>query len=444
MYKQIVEFFKGKNIAIIGFGREGKSTYKFIRNYLSDEVITILDGNTKLFENNEFLKDDKNLKVVLGDNYLDDLNDFDVIMKSPGVKLGNKCDNVKDKITSQHALAFKYFKNQIIGITGTKGKSTTTSLIYKVLKDQGIDTYLLGNIGVPIFDYISSVKEDSMMAIECSAYQTEYIKDAPHISIILNLFEEHLDYFENPEAYFLSKLNMFKYQDSSDYALYSSKNKTLYTYINKLPIKSNLIDIDSDMVIKNDMVCFNGKELYDVNSKRLLIGNNQLEDILFVLRVGLLLDIDTNKMINSINTFTPLEHRLEYVGTFGEVKYYNDSIATIPDATINCIETLKDVDTIIFGGMDRGIDYTPLIEFFNKSKIENFICLKDTGYKIGKLIKRGNIYYASDLKDAVSYAKKVTKKICVMSPAAPSYNEYKNFEEKGKLYKEYVRSEEVN
>ena len=156
------------------------------------------------------------------------------------------------------------------------------------------------------------------------------------------------------------------------------------------------------------------------------------------------MDIDTNKMINSINTFTPLEHRLEYVGTFGKVKYYNDSIATIPDATINCIETLKDVDTIIFGGMDRGIDYTPLIEFFNKSKIENFICLKDTGYKIGKLIKRGNIYYARDLKDAVSYAKKVTKKICVMSPAAPSYNEYKNFEEKGKLYKEYIRSEEVN
>ena len=216
MYKQLVEFVKEKNIAIIGFGREGKSTYKFIRNYLSDEVITILDGNTKLFENNEFLKDDKNLKVVLGDNYLDDLNDFDVIMKSPGVKLGNKCDNVKDKITSQHALVFKYFKNQIVGITGTKGKSTTTSLIYKVLKDQGIDTYLLGNIGVPIFDYISSVKEDSMMAIECSAYQTEYIKDAPHISIILNLFEEHLDYYGNPESYFLSKLNKFKYKNSDD------------------------------------------------------------------------------------------------------------------------------------------------------------------------------------------------------------------------------------
>ena len=129
-----------------------------------------------------------------------------------------------------------------------------------------------------------------------------------------------------------------------------------------------------------------------------------------------------------------------YIGvkTINGVKYYNDAIATIPEATINCVEALKDVDTIIFGGMDRGIDYNDLIDFFNKSKIKNFICMPDTGYKIGKEIKSKNVYMVETLEDAVKKAKEVTKNICVMSPAASSYNAFKNFEEKGRIYKELV------
>ena len=129
---------------------------------------------------------------------------------------------------------------------------------------------------------------------------------------------------------------------------------------------------------------------------------------------------------------------MEYVATINGVKYYNDAIATIPEATINCVEALKDVDTIIFGGMDRGIDYNDLIDFFNKSKIKNFICMPDTGYKIGKEIKSKNVYMVETLEDAVKKAKEVTKNICVMSPAASSYNAFKNFEEKGRIYKELI------
>ncbi len=439
MYNKILEHLKNKKIAIVGFGREGKSTYKFIRKYLNNQELEILDGNEKLLELNEELKSDKNLKIITGKNYLDNLEKYDLIIKSPGVKFKDlDISKFEDKITSQLGLTLDFYKQNVIGITGTKGKSTTTSLIFKVLKDQGYDAYLLGNIGIPIFDYIEKFNENSKLVIEMAALQLEYVKTSPHIGIILNLFEEHLDFFKSKEHYFLAKLNMFKYQDNSDYGLYTSSNKTLDKYVQNGNYITNLIDINKEFKIENNYVIYDNKKIYDSNSERLLLGKHNLTNIMFVLRLSELLKLDLQKTINTINQFKPLEHRMEYVATINGVKYYNDAIATIPEATINCVEALKDVDTIIFGGMDRGIDYNDLIDFFNKSKIKNFICMPDTGYKIGKEIKSKNVYMVETLEDAVKKAKEVTKNICVMSPAASSYNAFKNFEEKGRIYKELV------
>lgn len=439
MYNKILEHLKNKKIAIVGFGREGKSTYKFIRKYLNNQELEILDGNEKLLELNEELKNDKNLKIITGKNYLDNLEKYDLIIKSPGVKFKDlDISKFEDKITSQLGLTLDFYKQNVIGITGTKGKSTTTSLIFKVLKDQGYDTYLLGNIGIPIFDYIEKFNENSKLVIEMAALQLEYVKTSPHIGIILNLFEEHLDFFKSKEHYFLAKLNMFKYQDNSDYGLYTSSNETLDKYVQNGNYITNLIDINKEFKIENNYVIYDNKKIYDSNSERLLLGKHNLTNIMFVLRLSELLKLDLQKTINTINQFKPLEHRMEYVATINGVKYYNDAIATIPEATINCVEALKDVDTIIFGGMDRCIDYNDLIDFFNKSKIKNFICMPDTGYKIGKEIKSKNVYMVETLEDAVKKAKEVTKNICVMSPAASSYNAFKNFEEKGRIYKELI------
>ncbi len=439
MYNKILEHLKNKKIAIVGFGREGKSTYKFIRKYLNNQELEILDGNEKLLELNEELKNDKNLKIITGKNYLDNLEKYDLIIKSPGVKFKDlDISKFEDKITSQLGLTLDFYKQNVIGITGTKGKSTTTSLIFKVLKAQGYDAYLLGNIGIPIFDYIEKFNENSKLVIEMAALQLEYVKTSPHIGIILNLFEEHLDFFKSKEHYFLAKLNMFKYQDNSDYGLYTSSNETLDKYVQNGNYITNLIDINKEFKIENNYVIYDNKKIYDSNSERLLLGKHNLTNIMFVLRLSELLKLDLQKTINTINQFKPLEHRMEYVATINGVKYYNDAIATIPEATINCVEALKDVDTIIFGGMDRGIDYNDLIDFFNKSKIKNFICMPDTGYKIGKEIKSKNVYMVETLEDAVKKAKEVTKNICVMSPAASSYNAFKNFEEKGRIYKELI------
>lgn len=438
MYYKIIEYLETKNIAIVGFGKEGKSTYNFLRRHTSSKL-TIVDNNSELLTQNPELKNDENLNLILGESALNNLDIFDVIIKAPGVRFrGLDISKFKDKITSQLGLILDFFGSNVIGISGTKGKSTTTSLIYKVLKDQDKDAYLLGNIGIPIFDYVEQFTDESILVIESAAPQLEFVKSSPHISIILNLFEEHLDFFGSKEPYFLSKMNLFKYQKTSDYGLYTSSNDTLKDYVDNGYYKTNLVDIAKDIKLDENHVLFNDKILYNINDERLLLGKHNLSNILFVLRLSELMHLDLEQTVKTINSFEPLEHRMEFVGTFNGVKYYNDSIATIPDACINACDTLKP-DTLIFGGMDRGIDYNELINYFNNSNIENFICMPETGYKIGKNIKNKNVYFIENLNEAVKKAKEVTKEICVMSPAAPSYNAFKNFEEKGKAYKTYIK-----
>lgn len=439
MYKQIINYLETKNIAIVGFGKEGKSTYNFIRKYLPNKSLAIIDNNGLLLEQNEYLSSDKNLKLILGANSMNNLEIYDLIIKSPGVKFKDlDISKFDDKITSQLELILQFFRENVIGITGTKGKSTTTSLITKILKDQGKDAYLLGNIGIPIFDYVSEFTNDSILVIEMAALQLEYVKHSPHIGIILNLFEEHIDFFGTKENYFLSKMNMFKFQSMHDYGLYISSNNDLNSYVKNGNYKTNLVDIDKEITLEDGYMIFDGEKIYNTNDERLLLGSHNLSNIRFALYVSELLELDLKETIKTINSFLPLEHRMEFVGVFNGIKFYNDAIATIPDATINAIETLKP-DTLIFGGMDRGIDYTILINYFNNCNVSNFICMPETGYKIGNQIKNKRVFYTENLKDAVSIAKEITKGICVMSPAAPSYNAFKNFEEKGKLYKQYIK-----
>ena len=163
---------------------------------------------------------------------------------------------------------------------------------------------------------------------------------------------------------------------------------------------------------------------------------------MIVLTIARILNLDMNKVIDTINSFKGLEHRLEYVGKYNDIIYYNDAIATIPDATINAIKSLKKVDTLIFGGMDRGIDYQQLVDYLNSGIVRNLICMPTTGYKIADMITNNNvnIYKIQMLDEAVKIAKQITAKehICLLSPAAASYEYFKNFQEKGRRFKKLV------
>lgn len=451
MYERIIEKLRDKSIAILGFGREGKSTYSFIRKHLPDKELTILDKNpVELY--------DSNTTLVIGDSYLDDLDKYDLIIKSPGITLKDiDITNIKNKITSQLELILEEYRSNIIGITGTKGKSTTTTLTYEVIKNQKDDVYLLGNIGIPIFDDIEKYNEKTILVIEMSSHQLEFVKASPHIAVILNLFEDHLDHAGTLEHYHSNKMNIFKYQDESDYSLYSLDNSYLAKRVECYPYKgikydirfdnsdihANAVRIDDNKVILNDEVLY-----VDDVEKRKLIGEHNLKNIMFVVTIAKILKLDLEKAREVILNFTGLKYRMENIGTYDGVTYYNDTIATIPAATISAITAIKNVDTLIFGGLDRGIDYSELIEYLEKSNIGNLVCMPTTGVNIGKELigkTKANIYFAQTLEEAYKIAKENTKigGSVLLSPAAASYEFYKNFEEKGKAFESLVKNEDI-
>lgn len=449
MYKLILDKLKDKSIAILGFGREGKSTYNFLRKYFPEKELTIIDQK-------EIDIDDMYTVTVSGSDYLSNLEIFDVIIKTPGISLKDiDTTNLKDKITSQLELLLEVNKNNIIGITGTKGKSTTSSLTYEVIKAQKEDVYLLGNIGVPVLDNIENYKEDTTLVIEMSSHQLEYIKESPHIAAILNLYQDHLDHSGTLEHYHNNKMNIFKHQTKEDYLIYSSDNEYLNNKMTEFDYKAIKYNVrfDNENLLGNDVRIidkdvFINNELVYTDTERKLLGDHNLKNIMFVLTIAKLLNLDLDKAKETIKEFNGLKYRMEYIGKYNNIHYYNDTIATIPDATINAVKAIKNVDTLIFGGMDRGIDYNEFIEFLKTSEISNLICMPTTGTNIGKLLEdtSKNILYATTLEEAYELSKKYTKEnmSCLLSPAAASYEFFKNFEEKGAKFEEIVRNNNKN
>ncbi len=457
MVKDIISFLKNKKIAILGFGIEGKSTYNFIRKYLPEQQVDILvkcSGN-QVSSDADFIRvqKDKFTKFIEGENYLDNLEKYDIIMKSPGISFKNiDISKFKEKISSQLELFLEYTKSFTIGITGTKGKSTTSSLIYEMLKNQNKEVELLGNIGIPIFDEIEKVQENTITVLEISSHALQYIKKSTNISILLNLYEEHLDYYKSFEEYRDAKFNIFKFQNKKDVAIFNLENEQIkkknYPYkksdygITINNVNNNITQ--NTIYAKDGYIYYNDKKIYNISDSRKLKGNHNLNDIMFVLAVSNILNLNLNKTVKTINEFNTLEHRLEYVGKFGDVDYYNDSIATIPEATIESIKALENVNTLIVGGNDRGVNQENLIEFLRRSKIENIICLPKTGQYVYNRLNETNkkVMKTENIKEAVRLAKKITKKntICLLSPAASSYGYFKNFKERGNMFKEYVKT----
>lgn len=451
MLNNLLRYLDDKKILILGFGKEGVSTYKFIRKHFPDKKIYISDKKTT---NEEIIKKDINVNINFGDNYLDNLKDFDIIMKSPGISFANiNIDSFKDKIKSELELFLEYMDVKTIGVTGSKGKSTTSSIIYEILKKEKKETLLLGNIGIPVFDLIDDITKDTIVVLEMSSHQLEYMNVSPNISILLNIYEEHLDHYKSLKEYAEAKINIGRFQNKDDYFIYNVDNKIIKECINEIEdsnhikyevsFEGNISNNNSNKVyIKDNYIYINEEKIYNINEKRNLIGDHNLNNIMFVLTVCKILNLNMENVKETISNFKGLEHRMEYVGKYDDIIFYNDSIATIPEATINSIKGLKDVDTLIFGGMDRGISYDEFIDFLNTGVINNLICMPDTGYKIADKLKcSSNIYKVETLEEAVELSKKVTKKnkICLLSPAAASYGFFKNFVEKGNIYKELVK-----
>lgn len=451
MLKELIQYLENKKIVILGFGIEGESSYKFLRKYFPEKKLYIADKNEDLIKQHQYLEKDSNLIVSLGEDYLKEIEYFDLILKAPGISLKNiSIANFQEKITSQLELFLEFLEVYTIGITGTKGKSTTSTLMYQILKEQGKDTFLLGNIGKPIWNEIENINNNSIVILELSSHALEYIKKSTNIAILLNIYEEHLDHYESLENYIKAKYNIKKYQNDKDYFIYNYDNEIMKKYnylcdINDYAISLQPIQDKSlnTVFLKENNIYYNNQFLVNADFKMNLQGTHIINNIMFIFAVCNILHLDLKKALKTIEEFKPLEHRMEFVGEFNKISFYNDSIATIPEATINSIKSIPNVNTIIIGGKDRGVNLEELIKFLSISVIENIICLPKTGEYIFEKLKNSNkkLFLVQDLKTAVNLAKDITKPntSCLLSPAASSYGYFKNFEERGKLYKKYIK-----
>ena len=453
MVEGLIEFLKDKKIIILGFGMEGETTYSFIRNHLPEQKLTIADMNEVIIEDYPYLQEDKNITLILGKNYLNNLDSYDVIIKTPGLSLKDVDISLfKHKITSQLELVMEYLNVYSIGITGTKGKSTTSTLMYNVIKDQNKDVMLLGNIGEPIFHRIDEMNENTILVLEMSSHGLEFVKRSPNISILLNAFEEHLDHYSSLEKYIEAKFNIAKFQNKEDAFIYNYDNKLM----NEFGYKHRENDIAVSILeepntknktfLKGDDIYLNNEKLFNKNIEMNLKGMHNINNIMFVLTAAKLMNLDINKVLETVSKFEPLEHIMEFVATINGVSYYNDSIAIIPEATMNGVNAIKNINTLIVGEKDRGVNLQELIEFLENSDIENIICLHTTGeYIYNKLEKSDkNLFKVNNMESAVKIAKKVTKAgtNCLLSPAAASYGFFKNFKERGEIFKKCVMENE--
>lgn len=424
MKNKILEELRNKKILILGLGLEGISTYKFLNNLSSSLNIFLADKNIDsiVTKHNIQLSSDNLISNMDIENLL---KEYDVIFKTPGITFLNI--NYKPyihKITSQVDMFLKYSNNKTIGITGTKGKSTTTSLLYNVIKNEYSNTVIAGNIGIPIFDEIDNINEDTIIVFELSSHQLQFLRHSPKIAVILNFYEEHLDFYESYQDYKNSKLNIVG--DNTNVFIYDKS------------IENECFNIEC---LKHIVVDFNNKEnilSYDFSNKTKLLGEHNQKNIYFVLRILEELNINLNNITKSITEFNPLKHRLENVGEYRDITFYNDSISTIPETTISCIKSIPNLTTLIIGGMDRGVNYDSLIKYINESNLSYIICLPDTGHKISKDITKQK-FIVSDLNEAINIVFSINEKqICALSPGASSYHVYKNFEQRGEHFKTLI------
>lgn len=422
MKEQIIEKLRGQKILILGFGREGKSTLAFLNRELPDAEIAIADINP--------IEDESVVKYTTftGPDYLNCCKDYNVIIKAPGVSIKNDLpDSEKAKITSQTDLFLQAYRNQTIGITGTKGKSTTSSLIYHILQKTGKKSVLVGNIGKPCFDFLDEITPETIVVFEISAHQLEYVKTSPHYAILLNIYEEHFDHYATPEDYYSAKKNIFRLQQTGDLLVYGDIfQHTTQAELDAVP--SFKIDIEKTEVVPKNQI------------KTTLLGEHNLKNIEAAAAVAYALRIDGEAFLDAVASFQGLPHRLQYVGTFRGIKFYNDSIATAQEATINAVKAVGDVDTLILGGMDRGLDYHPLVDFLKHSNVRNILLLPDTGAKIEQIFAEDRyvqgLIHVKNMEEAVKMAYEVTNpsQSCLLSPAAASYGFYKDFQERGEDY----------
>lgn len=430
---KILDLLSKKRVLILGFGKEGKDVFLFLRKLFPKKEIGIAD------ENEAVKQKLKKVKWHLGKNYLESLDNYDLIIKSPGIKIHfpEVEKAIKEgKIITPTQILFELARDRIIGITGTKGKSTTTKLIYHILKKASFDVKIIGNIGKPYLMEVLSSKESTLFVTELSSHQLFGLKKSPHIAVFLNFFPEHLDYYKDLREYFLAKANITLWQEASDFFVFNKENKFIRELAKKTKAKKIPFSRSDNLLKKYSIEHFP------------FPGDFYLLNLNAAIKVAEIFSIKKGKVKEAIESFKTLPHRLEFVGKFKGIYFYNDSLSTIPQTAILALKAFKGkVATLIAGGFDRGLDFKDLAKEILKQRVKNLILFPTTGEKIFTQVKnqkwgeKPSIFFVTSMKEAVKIAFKRTpkNKICLLSPASPSFGIFRNYQERGSLFKKFVK-----
>lgn len=429
--ERLIPVFEGKRCVILGFGREGRIWLDILRRLNICAEIAVADMNPL---------DIEGVTLINGGDYLEKCAEYDLILQSPGVIIKDNLDaSAKAKILTQTELLLRLKPCRIIGITGTKGKSTTSSLIHHFLTACGMKSMLIGNIGVPPLERLEEMDGDEFAVCEMSCHQLEFARHSPDIAVLLNIYPEHLDHYVDFNAYADAKRNICRFQNAEDTVI---ANTELLPLEHGGKLVTAGFGVPADIWTDGRSIRLFGTDIPEEKISTRLLGKHNRYNIAVALAAAVSAGAELDRCLEALPDFKGLEHRLEHVADIDGVEYINDSICTIPEAAVAAVRAFDGTDCIILGGMDRGISYSLLGDFLNTGEVANVILLPDSGRRIGKLITNPDVHvvHAKDMEEAVAAAHACAKKRVLLSPASASYGFYKNFEERGRHFKQLVNA----
>lgn len=450
-------FIHNKKVAIIGLGVSNIPLLDYLNSNKAE--ISVFDKKNISQLDDEVMQKitEYSVQWYSGDDYLKNLTGFDLIFRSPSC-MPDVPELLKEEqkgaiITTEIEMLIKLAPCKVIGVTGSDGKTTTTSLIYEILKYGGYNVHLGGNIGIPLFTKLNEILPEDIIVLELSSFQLMNMDVSPNISVITNVTPNHLDIHKSYEEYIEAKKNIFKYQSTEDIIVLNYDNEITRNCkdeaVGKVKYFSHLEKINDGVILHDNIikVCKNKIRTSIINTKDVLLrGQHNYENICTAIcATEELVNIETIK--EAVINFKGVEHRLEYIKTINGVNWYNDSIGSSPTRTIAGLYAFDERIILIAGGYDKNLDYQPLAKPILE-KVDTLILVGQTSSKIASAVniellnkhKNIDMHFCKTLEETVKLAHKIAKSgdIVLFSPASASFDMFKNFDERGKVFKKLV------
>jgi UDP-N-acetylmuramoylalanine--D-glutamate ligase len=432
-------------IAIAGFGIEGKSSLAYFKNLGHDVVV--VDENTQL----ELPMD---AEKVLGENAFKDLGSFDLVVRSSGLKPSKLLENnpgLESKITTQLNEFLKVCPSKnIIGVTGTKGKGTTSTLIANMLEASGKSVKLGGNIGVAMLSMLEDISPETYVVLELSSFQlSDLVEAAPHTAVCLMIAEEHLDWHGDLDSYIAAKANLFSHQSEEDIAIFYADNDLSKRIAEQSPGSKVPYFAPPGAYVKDGQVMIEDQVICETSELKLL-GRHNWQNVCAAVTAVWQYDKNIETIRQVLINFSGLTHRLEFIREVEGIKYYNDSYASQLKATEAATMAIPEPKVLIVGGFDRMLDLASFSNFLsdNQGSIRKLLLIGASAHRLSEALGNAgfnNFVLASDLKsmsDIVGRAKELAEPgdAVVLSPGFASFDMFKNFEDRGNQFKEIVNS----